>query len=115
MRRKSPRAQWRDRAAGPAIERRGNCRANRIRRAPDGIGVEMRVTLRGRRLRVAQKLADDQQTEPGARADAGEGMAEIVNAKAGKRGSLDHRRPGLLEIGSRRVRIGAGMTNSPFA
>lgn len=37
--------------------------------------------------------------EAGARAYAGKGMPQIMYAKAGKRGGLGHRRPGLLEIG----------------
>ena len=43
--------------------RRRNTLTDMIRRAMERIGIEVRVFLRGRRVRMAQQLADDGQAE----------------------------------------------------
>ena len=50
---------------------------------------------------MAKQLADDRQAQRRARADACEGMAQVVKPNVQAR-RLDHRRPRLLEVGARR-------------
>jgi hypothetical protein len=56
---------------------------------------------------VSKQFADDRQAETGAGANAGEGMAQNLDAKAGKRCGLGHCGPGLFKIGAGDFRAGA--------
>jgi hypothetical protein len=57
---------------------------------------------------VAEQLPDDGQPEASARAHAGEGMSQIVNAKSVEPRRSRDRCPRLLEIGARRAFFLAG-------
>ncbi len=70
-----------DGCASIAIQRRRDRPADHISGAANRISVEVGVTLRGRRLRVSEKLADDRQSEARAGADTRKRMAEIVDAQ----------------------------------
>ena len=64
-----------------------------IRRATEWIGIEVRVFLRGRSVRMAQQLADDGQAKAKAGANARMGVAKIVDPQPFKRRSLDDSTP----------------------
>ena len=64
-----------------------------IGRATERISIEVCVFLRGRRVRMAQQLADDGQAEAKAGANARMGVAKIVDAQPFKRRSLDDSTP----------------------
>ena len=96
----SSRPRRRDVVALAAIQRRCNSRTDGVGGATCRVGVEMSVTLGSCGLHVTEELTDDRQPEAAARADAGKGMPQIMDAKTGKRSGLGHRRPGFLEIGS---------------
>ena len=81
-----------------AVERRRDRRTNGVRRAPYRVRVEMGITLGSCSVSVTEKFADDRQAKAGARANTGEGVAQVVNAQAGKGCRLGHCRPGLFEI-----------------
>src|SRR5271170_528592 len=88
------------RPGGAARESSGKMISDHVRRAPEGVRVEMRVPRGRRRLRVAEKLADDGEAEARARADRREGVPKIVDAHALEPGVPLDRPPGLLEVGA---------------
>jgi len=81
--------------------RRGNRRTDGLDGAPQWVRVEMRVSMRGRCLRMSQQLADDGQAHGRARADAGKGMPQVVKPHAFELGGLADSGPRLLQIGLR--------------
>ena len=64
-----------------AVHRRGDRGADGVGGLPDRIGVEMRIARRRSRRWVAEQRADHRQSEPAARADAGEAVSEIMKTK----------------------------------
>lgn len=62
---------------------RGQATADVFRRAPERIGVEVRVSCGGRWLCVAKQLADDRQSKPEPGANARVSVAKVVDAQAG--------------------------------
>jgi hypothetical protein len=63
-----------------AVHRGGYCSADGFRCTPHWIRVEMRIAMRGRRLGVAEQLADDWKRKGSAGADARKAVAEVVDA-----------------------------------
>jgi len=53
-----------------------------VGRAPQRVGVKVRISRRRRGLRMTQELADDRKAEARARADRREGVPKIVDAHA---------------------------------
>ena len=85
------------------------CRAEKIADDVGGtaqrIGIEMGVTGRRLRLRMAEQATDDRQTQAGAGADRREGVAQVVQPHA-----VELRMPpdclqGLLGIGARAISL----------
>jgi len=66
------------------------CGADGVNSAPEGIDIQMRITLRRRRLAVSKQFPDDGKPKGCPGADAGEAVAEIVDPNAIKAsGALD--------------------------
>jgi hypothetical protein len=89
--------------APPAFHRGGDGRANGVDSAPERVGVKMRIAVGRGRLRAPKQLTDDRQAERSARAEAGEGVAEIMQPDAFKPSSAANRGPRLLEVHPRRA------------
>lgn len=70
-----------------SVQRRSNATTDRIGRASQWIGIEVRITLRGRRLRVAEQLANDREVEAATGAEARIGVVRPLQPR--KRTSLN--------------------------
>jgi hypothetical protein len=53
-----------------------------VGRAAERVRVQVSISRRGARLSMAEQLANDRQSEPGARADARVRVPQIVNGNA---------------------------------
>jgi hypothetical protein len=60
---------------------------------------------------MTKQLADDRQSQTTARAEAGEGVAQVVNAQAIEVGFARHHNPWPLEVRTRLVWIVAGQSD----
>jgi hypothetical protein len=74
--------------------------ANALGGAPQRVVVEMRVSLRGGRLGVAEQLADNRQTEARAGPDASVRVLQVVNSNTMKLCTAHYRLPWTLEAGT---------------
>ncbi len=82
--------------------------SNKIRRPPERIRVEMRVTRRRRGLRVAEKPADDRKSKARACAYRRERVPKIMDAPPFETRVPLNRSPGLLKVRARPIRVRYG-------
>jgi hypothetical protein len=71
-----------------------------IRSRDHRVAGEMRISVRCRRLGMPEQLAENRQTEPAPRTDAGESVAQIMDAQARQPSGLGHGIPPSIEIGA---------------
>ena len=83
--------------------RRRNRRSDRVGGAAQRVGVEVRMAVGRRGLRVSEQLADDGKPHGRACADAGEAVPQIVEAHAVEPSGLAYSGPRLFQIGTRRA------------
>lgn len=81
-----------------ALEPRQLEHPDRDRNVRQGIGDEMRVTMRRLRLCMAEQGADRVQPDAGARKDRGVGMPQVVDAQPGDVGSFANAQPVGLNL-----------------
>ena len=104
----SLKALVRIRPTAAARERGRKMVADDVGRAPQRVGVKVRVARRRRRLRVAEKLADDRKAKARAHADRREGVTEIMDARTLEARVQLNRSPRLLEVRARPIRVQSG-------
>src|SRR5262249_54478587 len=93
--------------ADTTIHGRSDSAANGIIRGSKRIRSQMRIALGRARVRVAEQLADDQQTLATGCTDAGERMPQIMQTNIVKLGSLADALPDAFELHQRLAAIAA--------
>ena len=79
-----------------SVHRSSDATTDRIGGTPQRVGIEVRITLRGRRLRMAEQLPNDREAEAATGAKARIGVPEVVKAHASQTCPSDYRAPWAL-------------------